>query len=73
MKFSIEMCRGSILDVIKLAEDNNLIINSIEQGPINEEMMNIKVDFSENNKIHDIDKFTRDVKGCNHLNSCDRM
>ncbi|MEG0857795.1 MAG: hypothetical protein RSG52_15115 [Terrisporobacter sp.] len=73
MKFSIEICRGNIIDIIKLAEDNNLIINSIEQGPINDEMMNIKVDFSDRSNIYDIDKFAKNIKDCNYLNSCDRI
>ncbi|MEN2258845.1 hypothetical protein AAIB48_14640 [Paraclostridium benzoelyticum] len=54
MKFSIEVNRGSILDLINLAEENNLKINSISQGPINEEMMNIKIDLADSSKIQDL-------------------
>lgn len=71
MKFSIEMCRGNILDIINLADSNNLFIDSIEQGPVNDEMINIKVAFSDNSNVHDIDKFVKDIKSCNNLNSCD--
>ncbi|MCU9816814.1 hypothetical protein [Paraclostridium sp. AKS73] len=59
MKFSIEVNRGSILDLINLAEENNLKINSISQGPINEEMMNIKIDLADSSKIQDLDNFVK--------------
>jgi ACT domain-containing protein len=71
MRFSIEMCRGNILDIINLAGDNNLFIDSIEQGPVNEDMINLKVEISDNSNVHDIDKFVNDIKSCNNLNSCD--
>ena len=71
MKFNIEICRGNILDIINLADSNNLLIDSIEQGPINEDIMNIKVKFSKNNSIHSLDKFVNEVRQLNNLNSCD--
>ena len=46
MKFSINICKGNILDIIKLADEHSLFIESIEQGPINNDMMSIKVKFS---------------------------
>ncbi|GKZ01665.1 hypothetical protein ANS017_31170 [Paraclostridium bifermentans] len=59
MKFSIEVNRGSILDLINLAEENNLKINSISQGPINDEMMNIKIDLADSSKVQDLDSFVK--------------
>ena len=73
MKFSIQMCRGNILDIINLADNNNLIIESIEQGPINDDISNIKVAFSGNSSVYDIDKFVSDIKKCNSFNSCETI
>lgn len=73
MKFSIEINRGNILDVINLAEENNLIINSISQEPINDEIMNIKIDFSANSKVIDIDNFVKIISGYDFLSSCERI
>lgn len=73
MKFSIEVNRGSILDLINLAEENNLKINSISQGPINDEMMNIKIDLADNSKIHDINNFVKKIVDSNSMNSCERI
>ncbi|GAA0701558.1 hypothetical protein GCM10008904_07630 [Paraclostridium ghonii] len=73
MKFSIAINRGNILDVINLAEENNLIINSISQEPINDEMMNIKIDFSANSKVIDIDNFVKIISGYDFLSSCERI
>ena len=73
MKFSIQMCRGNILDIINLADNNNLIIESIEQRLINDDISNIKVAFSGNSNIYDIDKFVSDIKNCNSLNSCETI
>ncbi|WP_250675126.1 hypothetical protein LZ906_000075 [Paraclostridium ghonii] len=73
MKFSIAINRGNILDVINLAEENNLIINSISQEPINDEMMNIKIDFSANSKVIDIDNFVKTISGYDFLSSCERI
>lgn len=71
MKFSINMCRGTILDVIKLADKHNLFIESIEQGPINDDMMSLKVKFSMENGVHNIENFVNDIKENNELNSCE--
>lgn len=73
MKFSIEINRGNILDLVNLAEENNLIINSISQEPINDEMMNIKIDFSANSKVMDIDNFVKIISGYDFLSSCERI
>lgn len=73
MKFSIEVNRGSILDLINLAEENNLKINSIAQGPINNEMMNIKIDLSNNSKVQDLDNFVKKILDCHSMNSCERI
>lgn len=73
MKFSIEINRGNILDIINLADENNLIINSISQGPINDEMMNIKIDFSANSKVQDINNFVKTILNYDCLNSCERI
>ena len=71
MKFSINMCRGNILDIVKLVEENNLLIESIEQGPINEDMMNVKVKFSMENGVHDIENFVKLIEENHNLNSCE--
>ncbi len=71
MKFSINMCRGTILDIIKLAEENNLLIESIEQGPINEDMMNVKVKFSMESGVHNIENFVKLIEENNNLNFCE--
>ncbi len=71
MVFNIEICRGNILDIINLADKNNLLIESIEQGPINDDFMSIKVKFSKNSSIHNLDKFVNDIRQLNNLNSCD--
>lgn len=73
MKFSIEVNRGSILDLINLAEENNLKINSISQGPINDEMMNIKIDLADSSKIQDLDNFVKKIVDSNSMNSCERI
>ena len=73
MKFSIEVNRGSILDLINFAEENNLKINSISQGPINDEMMNIKIDLPDNSKVQDVDNFVKKILDCNSMNSCERI
>ncbi|MCG4763846.1 hypothetical protein L0P42_16135, partial [Fusicatenibacter saccharivorans] len=69
MKFSIEVNRGSILDLINLAEENNLKINSISQGPINDEMMNIKIDLADSSKVQDLDSFVKKILDCHSMNS----
>ncbi|MGL5715778.1 MAG: hypothetical protein ACRCX2_22335 [Paraclostridium sp.] len=71
MEFSINMCRGNILQVVELAEKNNLHIESIEQGPINEDMMSVKVKLSMDNKVKDIEKFVQDIVCKHDLNSCE--
>lgn len=71
MKFNINMCRGNMLDVIKLAENNNLFIESIEQGPINGDMVNIKIELCIENDVHNIDNFVKSIKKENELNSCE--
>lgn len=73
MKFSIEVNRGSILDLINLAEENNLKINSISQGPINDEMMNIKIDLADSSKVQDLDSFVKKILDCHLMNSCERI
>lgn len=73
MKFSIDINRGSILEVIKLAEKNKLIINSIYQGPINDDMINIKIDFSSRSKVEDIENFIEMILDCHYLNSYQRI
>lgn len=73
MKFSIEVNRGSILDLINLAEENNLKINSISQGPINDEMMNIKIDLADSSKVQDLDIFVKKILDCHSMNSCERI
>ena len=73
MKFSIEVNRGSILDLINLAEENNLKINSIAQGPINNEMMNIKIDLADSSKVQNIDSFVKKILDCHSMNSCERI
>lgn len=71
MKFNINMCRGTILEVIKLADENNLFIESIEQGPINDDMMSLKVKFSMESEVHNIEKFVNAIKENNDMNSCE--
>lgn len=71
MKFRINMCRGSILEVIKLADENNLFIESIEQGPINDDMMSLKIKFSMESKVNNLESFINSIKENNELNSCD--
>lgn len=71
MKFSINICRGNILDIIKLADEHSLFIESIEQGPINNDMMNIKVKFCIENEVKNIENFVKAVKENNELNSCE--
>ena len=67
------MCSGNILDIINLADNNNLIIESIEQRLINDDISNIKVAFSGNSNIYDIDKFVSDINNCNSFNSCETI
>ncbi|MGL4797707.1 MAG: hypothetical protein ACRC1Y_06745 [Paraclostridium sp.] len=71
MKFRINMCRGTILDIIKLADEYNLFIESIEQGPINDDMMSLRIKFSMENEVHNIESFINSVKENNELNSCE--
>lgn len=71
MKFSINICKGSILDIIKLADEHSLFIESIEQGPINNDMMSIKVKFCIENEVKNIENFVKAVKENNELNSCE--
>ncbi|CEO26251.1 hypothetical protein [Paraclostridium sordellii] len=71
MRFSINMCRGSLVDIIKLAEEKSLLIESIEQGPINDDMVNIKIKLLKDNEIHNVDSFVNSIKELNSLNTCD--
>ena len=71
MKFSINICKGNILDIINLADKHNLFIESIEQGPINNDMMSIKVKFCIENEVKNIENFVKAVKENNELNSCE--
>ncbi|MBP3929593.1 MAG: hypothetical protein U0L64_06160 [Clostridium sp.] len=71
MKFSINICKGNILDIINLADEHNLFIESIEQGPINNDMMSIKVKFCIENEVKNIENFVKAVKENNELNSCE--
>ena len=71
MRFSINMCRGSLIDIIKLAEEKSLLIESIEQGPINDDMVNIKIKLLKDNEIHSVDSFVNSIKELNSLNTCD--
>ena len=71
MKFSINICKGNILDIIYLADEHNLFIESIEQGPINNDMMSIKVKFCIENEVKNIENFVKAVKENNELNSCE--
>ncbi|AUN12812.1 Uncharacterised protein [[Clostridium] sordellii] len=71
MRFSINMCRGSLVDIIKLAEEKSLLIESIEQGPINDDMVNIKIKLLKDNEIHSVDSFVNSIKELNSLNTCD--
>ena len=71
MRFSINMCRGNLVDIIKLAEEKSLLIESIEQGPINDDMVNIKIKLLKDNEIHSVDSFVNSIKELNSLNTCD--
>ena len=71
MKFSINICKGNIIDIINLADEHNLFIESIEQGPINNDMMSIKVKFCIENEVKNIENFVKAVKENNELNSCE--
>ncbi|CEQ23168.1 hypothetical protein [Paraclostridium sordellii] len=71
MRFSINMCRGSLVDIIKLEEEKSLLIESIEQGPINDDMVNIKIKLLKDNEIHSVDSFVNSIKELNSLNTCD--
>lgn len=71
MKFSINICKGNILDIINLADEHSLFIESIEQGPINNDMMSIKVKFCIENEVKNIENFVKAVKENNELNSCE--
>ncbi|CEQ31192.1 Uncharacterised protein [[Clostridium] sordellii] len=71
MRFSINMYRGSLVDIIKLAEEKSLLIESIEQGPINDDMVNIKIKLLKDNEIHSVDSFVNSIKELNSLNTCD--
>ncbi|MDU6248819.1 hypothetical protein [Paraclostridium sordellii] len=71
MRFSINMCRGSLVDIIQLAEEKSLLIESIEQGPINDDMVNIKIKLLKDNEIHSVDSFVNSIKELNSLNTCD--
>lgn len=71
MRFNINMCRGNMLDIIKLAENHNLFIESIEQGPINGDMVNIKIELCIENDVNNIDNFVKSIKKENELNSCE--
>ena len=71
MKFSINICKGNILDIINLADEHNLFIESIEQGPINNDMISIKVKFCIENEVKNIENFVKAVKENNELNSCE--
>ncbi|MDU2689100.1 hypothetical protein GOD95_13715 [Paeniclostridium sordellii] len=71
MRFSINMCRGSLVYIIKLAEEKSLLIESIEQGPINDDMVNIKIKLLKDNEIHSVDSFVNSIKELNSLNTCD--
>ena len=71
MRFSINMCRGSLIDIIKLAEEKSLLIESIEQGPINDDMVNIKIKLLKDNEIHSVDSLVNSIKELNSLNTCD--
>lgn len=72
MRFSINMCRGSLVDIIKLAEEKSLLIESIEQGPINDDIVNIKIKLLKDNEIHSVDSFVNSIKELNSLNTCDK-
>ena len=69
MKFIMEVNRGYILDIINLADNNNLVINLISQKSINDNLLNINLELIDSQKSKDIKKFLQEISTCKSINS----
>lgn len=68
MKVSMEVNRGYILDIVNLADKNNLVINIIFQKAIDDDKLNIKLDLLDGGSRENINKFLNDILHCNSIN-----